>query len=187
MTDDEARTSRRTYLALGSLALVSGIPILLVTLLKGLYTIADQQSGFGSDRIKAIVVWIYNNGIFVPWLWPWMSDRGFGGASNIASPSFFVGAALLGIAVPLFGNASRLKRWINEVTELLAKKSMAASRRMQSSQQSIGNVQSGRDTNLTQQITNHYNHRLDNPWLPIIVAIIGAAAAIAAALIKSGQ
>jgi len=114
-----------------------------------------------------------------------MSDTGFGGTFNIPfSPSAILGLVFIGISVPSFTNAARLKRWISEVNELLAKEQMAASRRPPSSRQSVGDVQSGRDSHITQQITNHYNHRPDNPKIPIIAAFIAAVATIAAALLR---
>jgi hypothetical protein len=185
MTFIEARTHRRAYLATGGFALVLGALIPLVTALKGLYIVADRQGGFGAYQIEATVGWIYQNGMIVSWLWPWMSDTGFGGTFNIFSPSGLLGFTFIGVSAFSFTNAARLKRWITEVRELLAKEEMAASRRSPSSRQSVGDVQAGRDSHITQQITNHYNHRPDNPKVPIIAAIIGALAVIAAAFLRN--
>lgn len=188
MTLDEARASRRTYLAAGSLIFASGALVLFVTALKGLYLIAHQQGGLGSVNIKAIVGWIYEHGIVISWLWPWMSDTGFGGTFNIPlSPSAITGLALLIVAGFLFQNATRLKRWIGEVRELLAKEEMAASQRPLSQRQTTSSIVSGKDTTVTQQITNHYNHPPDNPRTPIIVAFIGAAAIVISAVVKLWQ
>jgi hypothetical protein len=187
MTFNEARTSRRTYLVIGSLALVSGTLILLVTLLKGvLFAYLQADGRVPNNIITRAILSIYEHGIVVSWLWPWMSETGFEGPSNpLLFPSVILGLAVIGVSAFLFKNAERLKRWIGEVKELLAKEEMAASRRPPSLRQSIGDVQAGRDSQVIQQITNHYNHRPDNPKVPIIAAIIGAIAVIAAALLRN--
>jgi hypothetical protein len=113
-----------------------------------------------------------------------MSDSGFGGMSNFPfSPSAILGWVLLIVGALLGTNARRLKRWIDDLNELLAKEQMAASRRSASQSQSIGDIRSGRDSHVTQQITN-YNHPPDNPKIPIIVAVIGVLGTIIAALLK---
>ena len=188
MTFDEARASRRTYLTVSASAFIFGTLTLFVTVLKGLYLIAYQQGGLGSDAIKAVVSWIYEHGIVISSLWPWMSDTGFGGTFNFPlSPSAILGLVLLIISATSLKNSARLKRWMSDVKELLAKEEMAASRRPPSQRQSVGNIASGGDTHVTQQITNHYNHRPDNPRTLIIVAVIGAIATVIASLLKSGH
>jgi hypothetical protein len=112
-----------------------------------------------------------------------MSESGFGGNNPLLYPSVILGLTFIGVSSLLFKNAARLKRWIGDVRELWAKEEMAASRRPPSSRQSI-EAQAGHDSYIIQQITNHYNHRPDNPKAPIVAAIIGAIAVIAAALLR---
>lgn len=192
MTYSEARKLRNIYLLTGSLALVSGITILLVTALKmaygGLACRIDYHQGCLSDDSVLIraISWIYENGIVVSWPWPWMSGTDLGGTHNpVFSPSGILGLMLIGVSGLLIrNNAARLTRWMGEVRELLTKEEMASSRRLPSSLQSI-DVQAGRDSHINQQITNHYNHRPDNPKIPIFAAVIGAIAVIAAALVRN--
>jgi hypothetical protein len=191
MTYPEARKLRNIYLLTGSLAFVSGTTILLVTALKMAYggvacRIAYHPGCLGDDSLLiGAVSWIYENGIVVSWLWPWMSETDLGGTHNLAlSPSGILGVVLIGVFGLLIRNAARLTRWMAEVRELLTKEEMASSRRLQSSLQSI-DVQAGRDSHITQQFTNHYNHRPDNPKTTIFAAVIGAIAVIAAALVRN--
>jgi len=76
---------------------------------------------------------------------------------------------------------------MREVRALLAKENMRDSLKPNSNRQSMGDIQAGRDLSVVQEITNHYNHRPDRPKYTIIVAIIGAVAAIVAAWLKKGQ
>lgn len=186
MTFDEARTRRFTYLAGGILANIFGVLILIVTDLKGIQIRIYEKQQEGVQIFQPALGWIFENVVVVRWLWPWMSDSGFGGMSNFPfSPSAILGWVLLIVGTILGTNARRLTRWIDEVNELLAKEQMAASRRSASQWQSIGDVRSGRDSHITQQIANYYNHRRpDNPKIPIIVAVIGVLGTIIAALLK---
>jgi hypothetical protein len=101
--------------------------------------------------------------------------------------SIILAIALLVVGSLLFKNAKRLKTWMDEVKALLAKEDMRASLRPGSSRQSIGDIQAGRDVSVSQEITNHYNHRPDDPKLAIIVAIIGAVAVIVSAWLGKGH
>ena len=104
---------------------------------------------------------------------PDASDDPFG---FFLHPSIILGIALFVVAYLLFQNAKKLKTWMDEVRALLAKEDMRASLRPGSSRQSIGDIQAGRDVSVSQEISNYYNHRPDNPKLAIIVAVIGAVA-----------
>jgi hypothetical protein len=181
MTFNEARTSQQTYLVTASVLLVSGISILLVIALKDLFSFTHQ---YGPVLIDQIIIWIYAHVFVVSWLWSLMPETGFGGTPAVLSPSGILALAFIGSSTLLFNNAARLRRWIGEVREMLAKEEMAASRRPPSSWQSI-DARAGRDSHTTAQITNYYNHRPDNPKNTIIAAIITALAVIAAALLRN--
>lgn len=105
--------------------------------------------------------------------------------TSALSPTGILGLTLVFISATLFGNWSRLDKWIIEVKELVDKQEMAATRRLPNmrQQQSVSNVSSGGDTSINQQITNHYNHRPDSLKVPIIATVIGAIGIIAAVLV----
>ena len=181
MTFNEARTYRNTYVVMSILALVLAVLILFVTFLKTLWLGFSCKTQFHQlcQAISSI------KELIVSWLWPWMSESGFGGTSNpLRSPRLQRHSRFSLSESFLRKNAARLNNWLREVTELLAIEQMADFSRPRQSRQSIGDVQAGRDSHITQQITNYYNHRPDNPKAPIIAAVIGATAAIAAALLR---
>jgi hypothetical protein len=179
MTFEEARWTRFAYLVLACLAFVSGVSILFVTAMKIAYA-AAEPGGVFAVPIRAVTSEFYYNLFIVRWLWPWMSDASFDGPLGILlCPTVIVGLALIAVTRPLLNNAERLATWMREVKALLAKEGMRASLRSGSSRQSIGDIQAGRNVRISQEITNHYNHRPDNPRSAIIVAVIGAVAAIA--------
>jgi hypothetical protein len=191
MTYNEAQTSRNIYVLLSFLAFALGIFILLVTGLKAFWLgfacgAAQHQNCLGNESFFIKPIRSIKDAPVVSWLWPWISESGFGGTSNpLLFPSTIVAFTLVFVGYFLRQNAAKLNKWMREVRELLAVEQMANSRRPPQSRQSIGDVHVGRDSNITQQITNHYNHRPDNPKAPIIVTIIGAIATIAAALMRN--
>ena len=183
MTFDEARTRRFIYFAGGILAIIFAALFLIVTDLKGIHLRTYEKQHAGDEFWQNALGLIFENVVVVRWLWPWMSDSGFGGMSNFPfSPSAILGWVLLIVGGLLGTNARRLKRWLDDVKELLAKEQMAASRRPASQRQLTGDVHSGRDSHIT--LTNYYNQRPDNPKIPIIIAIIGVVGTIIAALLK---
>ena len=188
MTFNKARTSRRVYLMSSFSAFAAGFVILLVTAMKQIYIFISGQDVFGGDVLRTTIGWIYREAIFVPWLWPWMSGTGFDGATvlplSLLSPTGFVGFALLTVGAFLSDHARRLRRWMVEVKGLIAKQDMISSLRPSSSKQSTADVRAGRDANISQQITNHYNNPPDSRKVPIIVALITVLGAIAAAFLR---
>ncbi len=184
MTDDQARAYRRTYVELGASAAIIGIPTLVLSVLKIAYEFIHQAGQptplfdpvGGILRLLAGIMPLNS-------VWPWLSDYGiFGFPFDLAlAPTALLGWVLLFIAAFCLRAVNKLTRWISEVKELLHKEEMAASRRRFSPKQSVENVSAGRDATIN--LTNHYNHRPDNPKIPIIVAIIGAIAVVVAALI----
>ena len=141
-----------------------------------------------SRPVKVITSLLYYNlcndmNVYVvQWLWPWMSDIRFDGSLSLfVRPSFVAGVALCVFGAFLLQDAKRLKIWMREVKELLAKESMRASLNPNSNHQSVGNVKAGQSVSITQEIVNHYNHPPDKPKATLLVAVIGAIATIIAA------
>lgn len=191
MTYGEAKERRFTYSALFVLTFAFGLPILVTTILKSFH-VAVQSGSLPFIPFGGIVRTFYYNipvvNFVVQQLWPWMSVvRYFIISDILLCPSLVVGEILLIIAFFFLQNAIRLSAWMQEARELHEKEKMRDSLKPPSSRQSIGNVQAGGDANIKQEITNHYNHRPDNPRTPIVVAFIGAAAAIVAALLGKGR
>ena len=186
MTFDEAKKSRRKSFWLGCFTLVIGLPLLIVSFLKVTYNICVQEGGQPSGLFRDIIFSIYNGIPGILWLWPWMSDTNLDTPVHSAmSMTGIIGLVLVFIGIASFNNWVRLDRWIAEVKELVSRREMADTHRPPSvrQEQITGNVISGGDSTINQQITNHYNQRPDSPKAPIIVAIIGALAVIAAALL----
>ena len=186
MTFDDARKSRRRSFWLGCLTLATGFPLLIVSFLKVFYNICVQNGGQPLGLFRNLIFSVYEGFPGISWLWPWMSDTSLESpGSTVMSPTGILGLALTFIGAAFFRNWTRLDKWIAEVKELVSKKEMADTHRPAGNyqQQTTGDVISGGDSNITQQITNHYNQRPDSPKAPIIVALIGAVAVIAAALL----
>lgn len=186
MTFKEARTQRSIYRLLGALTFPLGALTVIATFLKTFYY-TNSPALITLGFFKNTAALAYRELFFVRWLWPWMSvanlDSPIGPISLFLCPSIIVGYALVFGSRVLFQNAKRLTEWIKEVKGLLAKEGMRDSLRPMSGGQSTGNVQAGRDANINQHITNHYNQRPDNPKTPFIVAAIGVAGAIVSAII----
>ena len=186
MTYAQARVYRRNYVLLGWAAAIVGLPTVTLTVLKVGYEFYQQQPGYTTlpfdpfGGILRILLGIIPGPI--RWIWPWLSDYGtFEWPLNLVlAPTSLLGWVLIVIAAISLNQERKLKKWISDVKELFHKEEMLASRRPLPAKQSVGNVYAGHDAIVT--LNNHYNHRPDNPKIPIIVAVIGAIAVIVAAL-----
>lgn len=191
MTFEEAKWKRFVYFALFILSFISGLLVLTVTFLKLLSASASSGNLF-SRPIRGVVSLLYYDipvvRSAVQWLWPSMSSVGSEEPLEmLLNPTIVAGCALVTVGGFLLQNAQRLGTWMREVKELLAKEQMRDSLKPPSNRQSTGNIKAGGDVSLSQQITNHYNHRPDNPKYAMIAAVIAALAAIIAALLGKGH
>lgn len=171
----------------------SGLATLFVTFLKAAYA-ATRTANLLARPIGGISNLLYNDVCdkfsvcVVQWLWPWVSDVNIDDAlAMFLKPSVIAGLALAFTGASLLGYSKRLGTWVHEVKELLNKESIRESIKPKSNYQHIGDVVTGRDSIINQEISYHYSHPPSKPKHTLIVAAIGATATIIAALIGKHQ